>query len=119
MVTEREFGRARLTLVQGDILEGKNRLARIGFDRVVGFLRHPQEVMVEHPDRVPDGPPGVGAADASVPPANRPRRHPPRRSPQRPNRSCDKRTSCGATVSPGARWWSSRGSRAGARHGDT
>lgn len=32
--------------------EAKNRLARIGFDRVVGFLERPVEVMVANPDRV-------------------------------------------------------------------
>ena len=32
--------------------EAKNRLARIGFDRVVGFLEHPLEVMAGHPGRV-------------------------------------------------------------------
>lgn len=32
--------------------EAKNRLARIGFDRVVGFLRAPLAVMADHPDRV-------------------------------------------------------------------
>jgi hydroxyacylglutathione hydrolase len=34
---------------------GKNRLARIGFDRVVGYLEHPLKVMAEHPDRVRPG----------------------------------------------------------------
>jgi len=33
-------------------LEAKNRLARIGFDRVVGYLEHPLVVMADHPDRV-------------------------------------------------------------------
>jgi hydroxyacylglutathione hydrolase len=33
-------------------LEAKNRLARIGFDRVVGYLEHPLAVMADHPDRV-------------------------------------------------------------------
>lgn len=33
-------------------LEAKNRLARIGFDRVVGFLQHPLQVMADNPDRV-------------------------------------------------------------------
>jgi len=33
-------------------LEAKNRLARIGFDRVVGFLEHPLAVMAANPDRV-------------------------------------------------------------------
>lgn len=32
--------------------EARNRLARIGFDRVVGFLEHPGAVMVNNPDRV-------------------------------------------------------------------
>jgi rhodanese-related sulfurtransferase len=33
-------------------LEAKNRLARIGFDRVVGYLVRPQQVMIENPERV-------------------------------------------------------------------
>ena len=33
-------------------LEGKNRLARIGFDRVIGYLDRPWEVMFEHRDDV-------------------------------------------------------------------
>ncbi len=33
-------------------LEAKNRLARIGFDRVVGYLEHPLVAMAEHPERV-------------------------------------------------------------------
>ncbi len=33
-------------------LEAKNRLARIGFDRVVGFLQAPLAVMEAHPERV-------------------------------------------------------------------
>lgn len=40
-----------LVVGQGDELEAKNRLARIGFDRVVGHLARPLEVLVEHPDR--------------------------------------------------------------------
>ena len=32
--------------------EAKNRLARIGFDRVVGHLEFPTMVMADHPDRV-------------------------------------------------------------------
>ena len=32
----------------GQELEGKNRLARIGFDRVVGFLENPYQVMFDH-----------------------------------------------------------------------
>jgi hydroxyacylglutathione hydrolase len=33
-------------------LEGKNRLARIGFDRVIGYLHRPEKVMFEHQDDV-------------------------------------------------------------------
>ena len=33
-------------------LEGKNRLARIGFDRVIGFLDQPYKVMFQHRDDV-------------------------------------------------------------------
>lgn len=33
-------------------LEGKNRLARIGFDRVIGYLDRPWEVMFDHRDDV-------------------------------------------------------------------
>jgi rhodanese-related sulfurtransferase len=36
----------------GRELEGKNRLARIGFDRVVGFLKDPYEVMFDRRDDV-------------------------------------------------------------------
>jgi len=36
----------------GQELEGKNRLARIGFDRVVGYLAEPEKVMLTHPDQV-------------------------------------------------------------------
>jgi rhodanese-related sulfurtransferase len=36
----------------GQELEGKNRLARIGFDRVIGYLDAPYRVMVEHQDDV-------------------------------------------------------------------
>jgi hydroxyacylglutathione hydrolase len=36
----------------GEELEGKNRLARIGFDRVVGYLDQPYRVMMEHPEDV-------------------------------------------------------------------
>lgn len=36
----------------GRELEGKNRLARIGFDRVIGHLDDPYRAMVEHPDDV-------------------------------------------------------------------
>ena len=41
-----------LVVDDGFELEGKNRLARIGFDRVVGYLESPMQVMGEHPDRV-------------------------------------------------------------------
>ena len=33
-------------------LEAKNRLARIGFDRVIGFVAEPFEVMLDHQDEV-------------------------------------------------------------------
>ncbi|MDV3126169.1 MBL fold metallo-hydrolase [Mycobacterium sp. 21AC1] len=36
----------------GHELEGKNRLARIGFDRVIGYLDKPFEVMLAHRDDV-------------------------------------------------------------------
>ncbi len=36
----------------GSELEGKNRLGRIGFDRVVGFVDRPYDVLREHPDDV-------------------------------------------------------------------
>jgi glyoxylase-like metal-dependent hydrolase (beta-lactamase superfamily II)/rhodanese-related sulfurtransferase len=36
----------------GQELEAKNRLGRIGFDRVIGFLASPFKVMVEHQDEV-------------------------------------------------------------------
>jgi len=36
----------------GQELEGKNRLARIGFDRVIGHLADPYEVMMAHQDQV-------------------------------------------------------------------
>jgi hydroxyacylglutathione hydrolase len=41
-----------LVVDEGFELEAKNRLARIGFDRVVGFLQHPYVVMLDHKDRV-------------------------------------------------------------------
>ena len=41
-----------LVVDDGFELEAKNRLARIGFDRVVGYLEHPLEVMAHNPDRV-------------------------------------------------------------------
>ncbi|WP_313675752.1 rhodanese-like domain-containing protein [Mycolicibacterium sp.] len=37
-----------LTDEPGRELEGKNRLARIGFDRVIGYLKDPYEVMFDH-----------------------------------------------------------------------
>lgn len=33
-------------------LEGKNRLARIGFDRVIGYIAEPYEAMLSHQDHV-------------------------------------------------------------------
>lgn len=36
----------------GHELEGKNRLARIGFDRVIGYLADPEQAMVDHPEQV-------------------------------------------------------------------
>ena len=36
----------------GHELEGKNRLARIGFDRVIGYLAEPYQVMFAHQDDV-------------------------------------------------------------------
>lgn len=36
----------------GQELEGKNRLARIGFDRVIGYLGSPFKAMLEHQDDV-------------------------------------------------------------------
>jgi len=36
----------------GRELEGKNRLARIGFDRVIGYLAEPYQVMLANPDDV-------------------------------------------------------------------
>ena len=41
-----------LVVGEGFELEGKNRLARIGFDRVVGYLQNPLAVMADNPDRV-------------------------------------------------------------------
>jgi hydroxyacylglutathione hydrolase len=37
-----------LVLDPGEELEGKNRLARIGFDRVIGYLDDPYRVMFQH-----------------------------------------------------------------------
>lgn len=39
----------------GQELEGKNRLARIGFDRVIGYVDNPFEVMFSHRDDVQVG----------------------------------------------------------------
>lgn len=36
----------------GHELEGKNRLARIGFDRVIGYLADPEQAMLDHPEQV-------------------------------------------------------------------
>ncbi|NNE72888.1 MAG: MBL fold metallo-hydrolase [Acidimicrobiales bacterium] len=41
-----------LVVHEGFELEGKNRLARIGFDRVVGYLENPLGVMVANPEKV-------------------------------------------------------------------
>lgn len=41
-----------LVVDDGFELEAKNRLARIGFDRVVGYLEHPLSVMAHNPERV-------------------------------------------------------------------
>lgn len=41
-----------LLIDRGQELEGKNRLARIGFDRVIGYLNHPRMTMLAHPDEV-------------------------------------------------------------------
>ncbi len=39
-----------LIVDDGFELEAKNRLARIGFDRVVGYLDHPLETFADHPE---------------------------------------------------------------------
>jgi hydroxyacylglutathione hydrolase len=41
-----------LVVDDGFELEAKNRLARIGFDRVVGYLAHPLAAMADNPERV-------------------------------------------------------------------
>ncbi len=41
-----------LVVEDGFEVEAKNRLARIGFDRVVGYLEHPLDVMAHSPDKV-------------------------------------------------------------------
>ena len=45
---------AQIVLVTdpGHELEGKNRLARIGFDRVIGFVDQPYDTMAKHPEDV-------------------------------------------------------------------
>ena len=44
-----------LLVDEGSEVEAKNRLGRIGFDRVIGHLEHPLDVMTRHPDRVERG----------------------------------------------------------------
>ena len=55
----------------GQELEGKNRLARIGFDRVIGHLDQPYRVMFKHRDDVQIASrltaPAFGAARATMP----------------------------------------------------
>ncbi len=41
-----------LVTADGDETEARNRLARIGFDRVVGYLANAEQVMASHPDQV-------------------------------------------------------------------
>lgn len=41
-----------LMIDAGQELEGKNRLARIGFDRVIGYLEQPELAMLDHPEDV-------------------------------------------------------------------
>ncbi|MCV7192883.1 MBL fold metallo-hydrolase [Mycolicibacterium brumae] len=41
-----------LMIDEGQELQGKNRLARIGFDRVIGYLANPVAAMLEHQDQV-------------------------------------------------------------------
>jgi len=41
-----------LLVDEGFETEAKNRLARIGFDRVVGYLEHPVAAMLDNPNRV-------------------------------------------------------------------
>ena len=41
-----------LVVDDGFELEARNRLGRIGFDRVLGFVELPAKVMIEHPERV-------------------------------------------------------------------
>ena len=41
-----------LVVDDGFEIEAKNRLARIGFDRVLGYLENPLAVMASHPDKV-------------------------------------------------------------------
>jgi hydroxyacylglutathione hydrolase len=55
----------------GQELEGKNRLARIGFDRVIGYLEHPYQVMFRNQDDIVTGsrltPQAFTEAVASIP----------------------------------------------------
>ncbi len=44
-----------LVVDPGQEIEGKNRLARIGFDRVIGYLDDPYKVMFQHRDDVQIG----------------------------------------------------------------
>ena len=41
-----------LMVDEGRELEARNRLARIGFDRVVGYLESPHQVMIDNPEKV-------------------------------------------------------------------
>ncbi|MDC0359314.1 MBL fold metallo-hydrolase [Acidimicrobiales bacterium] len=41
-----------LLVDEGRELEARNRLARIGFDRVVGYLESPHQVMIDNPEKV-------------------------------------------------------------------
>ena len=41
-----------LVVDEGFEIEARNRLARIGFDRVYGYVENPYAVMASHPDRV-------------------------------------------------------------------
>jgi len=41
-----------LMVDEGRELEARNRLARIGFDRVVGYLTNPIQVMIDNPEKV-------------------------------------------------------------------
>jgi hydroxyacylglutathione hydrolase len=41
-----------LVVEDGFEIEAKNRLARIGFDQVIGYLENPLAVMLNNPERV-------------------------------------------------------------------